>query len=151
MSAKKKSSAPQSTQADKAGALGISSRTLREWQKAGLSESEMADRATRQRERAGASGSMSEVRLRKLTAEAELRELELEKQRGEVISFREVEEAVMRIGAAVRAAVMRLEADLPQALEGLDAPAMQRTIRAAVDLILTDLSDRGAEITKSDA
>jgi hypothetical protein len=93
---------------------------------------------------------MSEVRLRKLTAEAELRELELEKQRGEVISFREVEGAVVRIGAAVRAAVMRLEADLPQALEGLDAPAMQRTIRAAVDLILTDLSDRGAELTKSE-
>ena len=150
MSRPKKSSAPQSTQADRAGALGISARTLREWQKQGLSEAEMQDRATRQRERAGASGSMSEVRLRKLTAEAELRELELEKQRGEVISFREVEGAVVRIGAAVRAAVMRLEADLPQALEGLDAPAMQRTIRAAVDLILTDLSDRGAELTKSE-
>jgi transcriptional regulator with XRE-family HTH domain len=149
MSAKKKSSAPKTTQADRAAALGVSVRTLREWERAGISQTEMVDRANRQRERAGASGSMTEVRLRKLTAEAELRELELSRLRGEVISFREVEEAVVRIGAAVRAAVTRLEADLPQALEGLDAPAMQRTIRAAVDLILADLSERGGELTEA--
>jgi hypothetical protein len=151
MSAKKTPSAPKTTQADRAAKLSVSVRTLREWEKAGIPETEMRDRAARQQERAGGSSSMAEARLRKLQAEASLRELELEKQRGEVIAISEVLEGVARIGAAVRASVMRMEADLPPMLEGADPATMQRIIRGKVDEVLGDLSDRGAELTKPDA
>ncbi len=150
MSHPKKPSAPKQTQADKAASLGVSSRTLREWQKAGLSETEMQDRAARQKERAGASSSMAEARLRKLQAEAQLKELELEKQRGELISIAEVLEGVARIGAATRSAIVRMEADLPPMLEGLTAPAMQRVVRQVVDQVLGELSDQGNKLVESD-
>jgi DNA-binding transcriptional regulator YiaG len=148
MSAKKTPSAPKTTQADRAAKLGISVRTLREWEKAGVSETEMRDRAARQKERAGASSTMSEARLRKLRAEAELKELELAKQRGELISIAEVLEGISRIGAATRSAIMRMEADLPPMLEGLPAAKMQLVIRQMVDQVLGELSDQGSKLTE---
>jgi hypothetical protein len=94
---------------------------------------------------------MAEARLRKLQAEASLRELELSRLRGEVISYREVEEAVMRIGAAVRGATMRMEADLPPMLEGLSASKMQFVIRQVVDQVLGELSDQGNKLVEPDS
>ena len=151
MSRSKSSSAPKVSQGDKAASLGISTRTLREWQKAGLSESEMADRANRQRERAGGTGDMATARLRKLRAEAALRELELEKQRGEAIAISEVLEGISRIGAATRSAIMRMEADLPPMLEGLSASKMQFVIRQVVDQVLGELSDQGNKLVEPDS
>jgi hypothetical protein len=81
MSTRKTPSAPL-TQAARAAQLGVSSRTLREWLGAGLSEDEMRQRAERQRERVSGSGDMSQARLRKLQAEAECAECDEPATRG---------------------------------------------------------------------
>ena len=50
------------------------------------------------------------------------------------------------IAASVRAAIMRMEADLPPMLEGLDPPAMQRAIRSKVDEVMQVIHDDGEKI-----
>lgn len=65
-------------------------------------------------------------------------------------SIAEMSEALIRIAAAVKAAVLRMEADLPPMLEGLHPPAMQRVIRGKVDEVMTMLSDESAKIWETD-
>jgi hypothetical protein len=62
-----------------------------------------------------------------------------------------VDEALIRIAAAVKAAILRMEADLPPQLEGCDPPAMQRIIRGKVDEIMSMLSEATAKIWENDA
>jgi flagellar biosynthesis/type III secretory pathway protein FliH len=69
---------------------------------------------------------------------------------GQYVSKAMVEEALMRIAAAVKAAVRRMEADLPPMLEGADPAAMQRIIREKADQVMTTLSDATAEVWRAD-
>lgn len=69
---------------------------------------------------------------------------------GRYVSKTTVEESLIRIAAAVKIAVRRLEADLPPMLEGADPAKMQRIIRDKVDEIMTTLSDSSAEVWKQD-
>ena len=59
-----------------------------------------------------------------------------------------VEEALMRIGSAVKGAVLRMEADLPPMLEGATPAAMQRMIREKTDEVMATLSDAAADVWK---
>jgi len=61
-----------------------------------------------------------------------------------------VEESMLRIGAAVKAAIMRMEADLPPMLEGMTPAGMQKVIREKVDEVLSTLSDANAQIWKEE-
>ncbi len=70
----------------------------------------------------------------------------LEVDQNKYCSVAEVDEAMLRIGAAVKAAIMRMEADLPQALEGMTPAAMQKVIRGKVDEVLTMLSQEGERV-----
>ena len=54
----------------------------------------------------------------------------------------------VRIGAAVKAAVLRLEADLPPVCEGLSAASMQKKFREAGDQVLKDLADMESDLWK---
>lgn len=65
-------------------------------------------------------------------------------------SIADMSEALIRIAAAVKAAVLRMEADLPPMLEGMDPAAMQRVIRGKVDEVMTMLSDEAAKIWQTD-
>jgi len=65
---------------------------------------------------------------------------------GKYVSRAKVEEDLIRIGAAVKGAVLRMEADLPPMLEGMSPAQMQSTIRQKVDEVLTTLSDAADEI-----
>lgn len=65
---------------------------------------------------------------------------------GKYVSRLKVEEALMRIAAAVKASIMRMEADLPPMLEGMTPAQMQVTIRQKVDEVLVNLSDASAEV-----
>lgn len=69
---------------------------------------------------------------------------------GKYVAKSTVEEALIRIAAAVKAAVLRMEADLPPMLEGMDPAAMQRVIRGKVDEVMTMLSDEAAKIWETD-
>ena len=65
---------------------------------------------------------------------------------GSYVSRAMVEESMLRIGAAVKAAIMRMEADLPPMLEGMAPAGMQKVIREKVDELLSTLSDANAQI-----
>jgi len=58
----------------------------------------------------------------------------------------EISDAMVGVAASVRAAVMRMEADLPPMLEGMDAPAMQRAIRDKVDEVMQVIHDAGEKM-----
>ena len=70
---------------------------------------------------------------------------------GKYVAKAMVDEALIRIAAAVKAAILRMEADLPPQLEGCDPPAMQRIIRGKVDEIMAMLSESTAKIWDNDA
>lgn len=62
-------------------------------------------------------------------------------------SIPEIMDAMTGIAATVRSAIMRMEADLPPMLEGMDAPTMQRTIRQKVDEIMQTIHEAGEKMT----
>jgi flagellar biosynthesis/type III secretory pathway protein FliH len=60
---------------------------------------------------------------------------------GKYVSKSTVEESLIRIGATFKAALLRMEADLPPALEGMEPAAMKEVIRGKVDEVLRMLDD----------
>ena len=69
---------------------------------------------------------------------------------GKYVSKVTVDEALIRIAAAVKAAILRMEADLPPALEGMEPAQMQRVIRGKVDEVMAMLSDETAKVWQHD-
>ena len=65
---------------------------------------------------------------------------------GRYVSKTTVEESLIRIGATFKAALLRMEADLPPALEGMNPAAMQQTIRGKIDEVLRTLSDEYGKV-----
>ena len=65
---------------------------------------------------------------------------------GLYVSRVKVEEDLIRIGAAVKGAILRMEADLPPMLEGMTPPQMRNLIRQKTDEVLATLSDAGSKI-----
>lgn len=70
---------------------------------------------------------------------------------GKYVARAKVEEDLIRIGAAVKGAVLRMEADLPPMLEGMSPSKMKKTIRQKVDEVLSTLSDATSEIWNDEA
>lgn len=64
------------------------------------------------------------------------------------VSCAQVEEDLIRIGAAVKGSILRMEADLPPMLEGMTPAQMQKVIREKTEEILASLSDASSEIWK---
>jgi flagellar biosynthesis/type III secretory pathway protein FliH len=65
---------------------------------------------------------------------------------GKYVAKAKVDEDLLRIGAAVKSAMKRMEADLPQMLEGMTASKIQTVIRDKVDEVLAMLADKTAEV-----
>lgn len=65
---------------------------------------------------------------------------------GSYVSRSMVEEAMLRIGAAVKAAIMRMEADLPPMLEGMAPAGMQKVIKSKVDETMAMLNSEASKI-----
>lgn len=69
---------------------------------------------------------------------------------GRYVAKATVEESLIRIGAAVKAAALRMEADLPPMLEGASPAEMQRVIRDKVDEMMRTLSDESSKVWEKD-
>ena len=82
----------------------------------------------------------------KLQIDGLLNAYKLREAAGKYVARAKVEEDLIRIGAAVKGSVLRMEADLPPMLEGMTPAQMQVTIRQKVDEVLATLSDASAEI-----
>ena len=85
--------------------------------------------------------SLDEARRRKLIAEAELAELELQKERGEVVSIEETEKSWTKILGAVRAKILALPTTMAavSAVES-DQKIVKELLTKAVEQALLELS-----------
>jgi phage terminase Nu1 subunit (DNA packaging protein) len=70
----------------------------------------------------------------------------LEVEQENYCSINEIMDAMTGIAATVRAAIMRMEADLPPMLEGMNAATMQKVIREKVDGIMEIIHDAGDKL-----
>jgi hypothetical protein len=86
----------------------------------------------------------------KLQIDGLLNAYKLREAAGKYVPRSTVEEALIRVGSAVKAAIMRMEADLPPMLDGMDPPSMQRAIRGKVDEVMAVLSDESSKVWESD-
>jgi hypothetical protein len=86
----------------------------------------------------------------KLEVEIECRKIELKTLESSVIEIKEVQDAFTKIGAVVRAGIMRMQADLPPALEGQSPSRMAKIIGESAEKLLTELSETESELWQSD-
>lgn len=97
-------------------------------------------------EQVKAARTYNDARTLKLQIEALRSGYALEIDQGKHVERPIIEEALIRIGSAVKAAIMRMEADLPPMLEGMEPAAMQRTIRGKVDEVMATLADESSKV-----
>jgi hypothetical protein len=60
---------------------------------------------------------------------------------GKYVSRSTVEESLIRVGAVFKSSLLRMEADLPPMLEGMNPAAMKDAIRSKVDEILRNMEE----------
>ena len=72
--------------------------------------------------------------------------LKIQRESRELVPVGEVRAAMTRVTSAARAEILKLAADMPPRLEGLDAAAMQKILRDAIHEILTRLSDETSKL-----
>lgn len=117
---------------------GISRQTVSAWKQEGVDLTDpqaVADRLTLMREKTS-QPTLSEERRRKLRADADLAELNVRKAKGLLIPRAEVHAEMQRVGTVFRGAVKRLEADLPDLLDGMSASQMTLAIGQKCDEVL---------------
>jgi hypothetical protein len=69
---------------------------------------------------------------------------------GKYVSKDVVREALIKVGTTFKAAVLRMEADLPPMLEGASPAQMQRIIREKVDEVLRALSEESSKVIEDE-
>ena len=120
----------------------ITNPTLIQWEAEGVNiycDEQMNERNSRKHKSSGQE--LYEARLQKLKGEARSATLKAAQLEGTLIALDEVEQAFTKLGSIIRAGIMRMQADLPPALEGQTASRMSAIIGQAVEAILTQLSD----------
>lgn len=129
---------------------GITRATLANWRKrsgAPLSDPKKGHNVTAWRRFAAAQhligdNSSDSLRLRKLRAEAEEKELKTALKKGELISRELVRQVWLeKTSAAIANLRSKLEKELPPLLVGMDAPDIQAALRKAVDEYMHTLHD----------
>jgi hypothetical protein len=121
---------------------GITDNTLQAWIGEGIDIHDDAAMAERVARKHGAAGTeMYQARLKKLQAEAISAQLKADELAGKLIAIDEVEACFVRIGNVTKSLLIRMQADLPPALEGQTPSRMQAIIAQAVASILTQMSD----------
>lgn len=91
--------------------------------------------------------SYADARTIKMQVDGMRAAVQLQADMGKLISLQEVREVAMRIGAGVKAAIMRFQADLPPMLEGLPPAKMQKIIQEKGDEVLRWLSGETEAMT----
>jgi hypothetical protein len=86
----------------------------------------------------------------KLTVEIECKKIELKKLEDTCIDMADVQNAFYKLGAVMRAGIMRMQADLPPALEGQSPSGMAKIIGESAEKILSELSLTESELWQAD-
>jgi hypothetical protein len=120
----------------------ITSATLAAWELEGIdpwNDLQMNERNSRKHKSSGQE--LYEARLQKLKGEARCATLKAAQLEGTLVDLAEVEACFVRIGAVTKSLLIRMQADLPPALEGQSASRMAKIISEAVESVLRSMSD----------
>ena len=93
----------------------------------------------------------NDARTLKLQIEALRSGYALEVEQSKYCEVAQIDECLAGIAAAIRASIMRLEADLPPMIEGLDAAAAQKVIRQKIDEVMNVLQDEGDKLKNGES
>ena len=135
--------AARETVAAKAVRLGVPRETLLVWKREGVDiedDAAVRERMACRRDQ-GEDESMHAAKLRKLRAEADLRELAVEVERGKYVSRESQLQAGMKAGLLIRQSLLRLASDLPPLLTGLGSAEMAKHLETYARDKLGELSD----------
>ena len=140
MAAQKKGKITQDAMAKMAG---VSVRSLQKWGKEGIDitdEAAVRARAALVDKRVAASEDMAEVKLRKLKAEADLKEHELEVERGLFVSQESQRADGQKLGLILQGMMLKMAGDLTPVLAGRPAGEVKKAIDKYAREKLTELS-----------
>jgi phage terminase Nu1 subunit (DNA packaging protein) len=82
----------------------------------------------------------------KLTVEIECKKIELKKLEDTCIDMVDVQNAFYKLGSVIRAGLLRMQADLPPALEGQSPSRMAKIIGESSEKLLKELSETESEL-----
>ena len=131
------------TQQQMADLVGTSRESLRNWAKEGIDitdEAAVRARAAHVEKRVADSEDMAEVKLRKLRAEADLKEHELQVERGLFVSKDEVVTEGVRMGVTIKGVFLKLSSDMTPILAGRPAAEIKKALDKYAREKLTELS-----------
>ena len=131
------------TQAEMAAMVGVSLRTLKNWREEGIDIEDLRAvqaRAAEMAERGKDSEDMQGVKLRKLRAEADLKEHELEVERGRYVSQESQRADGQKLGLVLQGMMLKMAGDLTPVLAGRPAGEVKKAIEKYAREKLTELS-----------
>ena len=131
------------TQQEMADLVGTSRESLRKWAKEGIDitdESAVRARAAQVDKRVADSEDMAGVKLRKLKAEADLKEHELEVERGRYVSQESQRADGQKLGLVLQGMMLKMAGDLTPVLAGRPAGEVKKAIDKYAREKLVELS-----------
>lgn len=131
------------TQAEMAAMVGVSLRTLKNWRDEGIDIEDLRAvqaRAAEMAERGKSTEDLQEVKLRKLRAEADLKEHELEVERGRYVSQESQRADGQKLGLVLQGMMLKMADDLTPILAGRPAGEVKKAIQKYAREKLTELS-----------
>lgn len=134
------------TQQQLADELGVSRRTIANWKSEGVDTSPanlpaLKAKADASKSRASLSEEILQARLRKLTAEAAAKEHALLVEEGRYVTKESQEREGLAAGQIIKSLILKIPADLPQILVGLEYPEAVKKCEDYAYQILTEISD----------
>ena len=131
------------TQQQMADLVGTSRESLRNWAKEGIDitdEEAVRARAAHVEKRVASNEDMAEVKLRKLKAEADLKEHELEVERGRYVSQESQRADGQKLGLVLQGMMLKMAGDLTPVLAGRPAGEVKKAIDKYAREKLVELS-----------
>jgi hypothetical protein len=131
------------TQQEMADLVGTSRESLRKWGKEGIDitdESAVRARAAQVDKRTANHEDLAEVKLRKLKAEADLKEHELEVERGRFVSQESQRADGQKLGLVLQGMLLKMAGDLTPILAGRPAGEVKKAIDKYAREKLVELS-----------
>lgn len=131
------------TQAEMAAMVGVSLRTLKNWRDEGIDIEDLRAvqaRAAQMAERGKETEDYNTAKLRKLRAEADLKEHELEVERGRYVSQESQRADGQKLGLVLQGMMLRMADDLTPILAGRPAGEVKKAIQKYAREKLIELS-----------
>ena len=131
------------TQAQLAELAGVTTRTIRDWEKEGVDVYDVPSlmmRAAKIQEKKNETEDLAGVKLRKLKAEADLKEHELEVERGRYVSQESQRADGQKLGLVLQGMFMKMDSDLTPILAGRPAGEVKKAIAKYAREKLVELS-----------